>query len=76
MEITQIRIPKGLLEETQVLIDKGYYTNKSDLIRDAIRKLVLEYHIGSVHDKKNSVAQIKKVRKVLSKQVTSFKDLQ
>ena len=75
MEITQIRIPKGLLEETQKLIDKGLYTNKSDVIRDALRKLILEQHIGSIPNTKDSVKQVRSARNKLPK-ITSAKDLQ
>lgn len=76
MDVTQVRIPNKLLEESQKLIDKGFYTNKSDVIRDALRKLILEYHIGSIPKQADSVKQIKLARKQLSEKVRSFEDLQ
>lgn len=48
MEITQVRLPKGLVKEMNNLVRTGAYSSKSDFIRDAIRKSVLEMQIGSI----------------------------
>src|SRR3989338_3413721 len=50
MKVLQVRLPKGLEKEVDKLIKKGYYTNRSDLIRNAIRKLVLEVHKGKIQE--------------------------
>lgn len=68
MAVTQVRLPEGLITEIDKLIDKGFYTNKSDVIRDAIRKLVLEKQIGSIPDAGDSVKEIREIRKKLSKE--------
>lgn len=34
----QVRIPKKLVEMIDVHIDKGMHSNRSELIRDAIRR--------------------------------------
>jgi len=36
------------IKEVDKLVDKGGYTNKSDVIRDAIRKLVLEKQVSKL----------------------------
>ena len=41
MAVTQVRLPEGLIKEVDKLVDKGIYINKSDVVRDALRKLVL-----------------------------------
>lgn len=67
MTVAQVRLPEGLMHEVDVLIDKGLYANKSDVMRDAIRKLVLEKQIGSIPNTGDSIKQIRKLRKKLSK---------
>ncbi len=68
MAVTQVRLPGGLIIEIDKLVDKGFYTNKSDVIRDAIRKLVLEKQIGSIPDTGDSVKEVREIRKKLSKE--------
>jgi len=68
MAVTQVRLPEGLITEIDKLVNKGLYTNKSDVIRDAIRKLVLEKQIGSIPDTGDSVKEIREIRKKLSKE--------
>ena len=48
MEITQVRLPKGLIKEIDSVVHKGVYSSKSDFIREAIRKSILELQIGSI----------------------------
>ena len=74
MEIAQFRIPKGLMEQVDALVKKGLYSNKSDVIRDALRRLVIENQIGTVPNEGNSVKQVRKAKKELSKEIKSFKD--
>lgn len=68
MSVIQARLPKGLVDEVNVLVDKGIYTNKSDVMRDAIRKLILEKQIGSIPNTGDSVKEIRELRKKLSKE--------
>ena len=74
MEIAQFRIPKGLMDEVNALVQKGLYSNKSDVIRDALRRLVIENHIGTIPNDGNSVKQVRKARNELSKEIKSLKD--
>jgi Arc/MetJ-type ribon-helix-helix transcriptional regulator len=50
------------------LVNKGVYSNRSDVIRDAVRRFVWEKEVGTIPNKGDSVEQIKKIRAVLSKQ--------
>ena len=75
MTVAQVRLPEGLMQELDELVNKGFYTNKSDVIRDAIRKLILENQIGSVPNTGDSVKEIREIRKRLSKNFT-LKDLE
>ena len=76
MSVTQVRLPDGLIEEVDKLVDKGLYTNKSDAIRDAVRRLVLDKQIGSIPNTEDSVKEIREIRKKLSKDIQSFKDIE
>ena len=67
MELMQVRLPEGLIEEVDKFVEKGYYANKSDVIRDAIRRLVLAKQIGSVPNTEDSVEEVRKIRKQLSR---------
>ena len=67
MGLIQVRLPEGLITEIDALVDKGYYPNKSDVIRDAIRRLILDKHIGSIPDSGDSVQEVRTLRKNLSK---------
>ena len=75
MEVIQARLPKGLIDELNRIVNKGIYTNKSDLIRDAIRRLILEKQIGSVSNKSNSVKQVRSIRNKLSKEKFNLKEI-
>ena len=70
MAVAQVRLPESLMEEVEKLVTKGFYTSKSDVIRDALRKLILEKQIGSVPNTGDSVKEIREIRKRLSKGFT------
>ncbi|MDD5086606.1 MAG: ribbon-helix-helix domain-containing protein [Candidatus Nanoarchaeia archaeon] len=68
MTVTQVRLPKGLVKEMNKLVSKGFYTNKSDVVRDAIRRLIIESQIGSIKNTGDSVKEVREIRKKLSKE--------
>jgi len=68
MQVAQVRLPEGIVHEVDRLVEKGLYTNKSDVIRDALRKLILEKQIGSIPDTGDSVKEIRAIREKLSKE--------
>ncbi|MFH0797948.1 MAG: ribbon-helix-helix domain-containing protein [Candidatus Woesearchaeota archaeon] len=75
MVVAQVRVPEGLLDEIDVLVDKGFYSNRSDVIRDAVRRLIIERQIGSIPDKGDSVNEVREIRKKLSKEKIDLKKL-
>lgn len=68
VEVAQVRLPEGIVQEVDRLVERGLYTNKSDVIRDALRKLILEKQIGSVPNTGDSVKEIRTIREKLSKE--------
>jgi len=42
MSVTAVRFVRKDLEEMEWLVRKGYYSNKSDLIKTAVRNLIRE----------------------------------
>ena len=68
MEVTQVRLPEGLIKEVDKLVHRGIYINKSDVVRDALRRLILEQQVGSIKNTGDSVKEIREIRKKLSKQ--------
>lgn len=68
MAVTQVRLPQGIIEEVDRLVERGLYTNKSDVVRDALRKLILEKQVGSIPNTGDSVKEIRTIRKKLSKE--------
>ncbi len=48
METLQIRLTKRLVEELDKLVKEGFYSNKSEAVRDAVRRLVLEHELGEL----------------------------
>jgi Arc/MetJ-type ribon-helix-helix transcriptional regulator len=68
MSVTQVRLPEGLEKELDVLVKRGLYSNKSDAVRDAVRRLILDKQIGSIPNTGDSVKEIREIRKKLSKE--------
>jgi len=67
--VAQVRLPTGLLKEVDKLVDKGMYTNRSEFMRESIRKsLGISSLIGIIPNKGDSVKQIRAIRKKLSKE--------
>ena len=75
MDTIQIRLSKGLVEQVDSLVDTGIYANRSDVIRDAVRKLVLTNIVGILQNNKDSVQEVKDIRKKLSKEKFNLKEI-
>lgn len=75
MSATQVRLPEGLIEEVDNLVARGMYASKSDVIRDAVRRLILEKQVGTIQDTKNSVKEVREIRKKLSKEKFSLSEI-
>ena len=68
MDTLQIRMNKELIKRVDTFVKLGVYSNRSDVIRDAVRRFVWEKEVGSVVNKGNAVEQVRAVRKQLSKE--------
>ena len=75
MELIQVRLPEKLIKEVNRFVKKGHYSTKSDVIRDAIRKLTLEKMIGILPNTGDSVKEVREIRKKLSKEKFDLKKL-
>lgn len=74
MEVTQVRLPEGLVKEMDKLVKIGFYTNKSDVLRDAVRRLISDKLSGIIPNTGDSVKEIRLLRNKLSAKVKSYKD--
>jgi Arc/MetJ-type ribon-helix-helix transcriptional regulator len=68
MDTLQIRMNNGLLKRVDSLVKTGVYSNRSDVIRDAVRRFVWEKEVGSISNKGNSVEKIREIRNKLSEE--------
>ena len=75
MDTFQIRMNSVLVKRIDSLVKTGIYTNRADVIRDAVRRFVWEKEIGSISNKGNAVKQIRKIRKQLSEQKFNLDEL-
>jgi len=76
MDTLQIRMNKPLLKMVDTVVKSGVYANRSDVIRDAVRRFVWEKEVGSINnDGRNSVEEVRKIREKLSKEKFDLKEL-
>ena len=75
MDTMQIRMGQGLIQRVDILVKTGIYSNRSDVIRDAVRKLVLNELVGIIPNKKDSIKQIRNIRKKLSKEKFNLEEI-
>ncbi|MEK6899096.1 MAG: ribbon-helix-helix domain-containing protein [Nanoarchaeota archaeon] len=68
MDTIQIRMSPKLLKIIDAMVRTGIYSNRADVIRDAVRRFVWEKEVGSVKNKGNSVEILSNVRAKLSKE--------
>jgi len=69
MDTLQIRMNQALLKRIDTLVKSGIYSNRADVIRDAVRRFVWEKETGSINHKGNSVEAVRKAREKLSKEM-------
>jgi Arc/MetJ-type ribon-helix-helix transcriptional regulator len=68
MDTLQIRMNPKLVKLIDSLVKSGVYSNRADVIRDAVRRFVWEKEAGSILKKGNSAEQVRKAREKLSKE--------
>ncbi|MBS3085075.1 ribbon-helix-helix protein, CopG family [Candidatus Pacearchaeota archaeon] len=66
---------KKLVKLIDSLVKSGVYSNRADVIRDAVRRFVWEKEIGSVNFKGNSVEEVRKAREKLSKEKINLDEI-
>ncbi len=66
METMQIRMNESLVKELDKVVKSGFYANRADAIRDAVRRFIWAREIGSIKNPGNSVKELKKLRQKLS----------
>ena len=75
MDTVQVRLSHGLIESMDDLVDTGIYSSRSDVVRDAVRRLVLDKLVGIIPNTGDSVKEMREIKKKLSKEIKSFKDI-
>ena len=68
MDTVQIRLNPKLIKLIDLFVKQGVYANRSDVIRDAVRRFVWEKEVGTISKKGNSVEEVRALRKKLSKE--------
>jgi len=68
MDTVQVRLSHGLVDKIDDLVGTGIYANRSDVIRDAVRRLVLDKMVGIIPNTGDSVKEIRQIRTKLSKE--------
>jgi Arc/MetJ-type ribon-helix-helix transcriptional regulator len=76
MSVIQARLPQGLVNEIDTLVKNGLYNNRSDVVRDAVRRLAIKRMIGIIPNTRDSVKEIREIRKKLSKEIKNFSDIE
>lgn len=76
MDTVQVRLSHGLVESMDSLVNTGIYSSRSDVIRDAVRRLVLNNLVGIIPNTGDSVKEMREIKKKLSKEIKSFKDIE
>jgi len=67
METIQIRLTSKLVEKLGDLVKQGYYPNKSEAVRDAVRRLILEHELGELGEEMEQAEVKKKVAEKVNK---------
>jgi len=81
MDTIQIRLPKGLVKKAEEVVTEGTYSNRSEVVRDALRSFLIRRmlmkQVGSLKGiiKGDSVELVRKVRKELSSKITNLEEL-
>ena len=75
MEVAQARLPDGLMKKVDSLVERGEYSNRSDVIRDAVRRFVWEKEVGTISKKGPSAELVRKAREKLSKEKIDLEDI-
>ena len=78
MKVVQVRLSDRDIKEINRFVRKGFYSSKSDFLRDSIRKnlellSIKEFVENASHKKKKS--EFDEIRMFLSEKIRQFKEL-
>gem|GEM_PF-1580086 len=76
METLQIRLPKAQIDILDSMVSRGLYASRSDAVRGAVRDTVQKQlwaaQVGTTLSRRDSVAEVRKLRQQLSSEELSF----
>jgi len=75
MSMIQVRLPEGLIHGLESYVGNGEYASKSDVVRDAIRRFLLQRQVGSIPNTGDSVKEVRAIRKKLSRMDVNIAEL-
>ncbi|MBW2995297.1 ribbon-helix-helix domain-containing protein [Candidatus Woesearchaeota archaeon] len=83
MEIVSFKVQGSILKRIDGLLRPLHFNNRTEFIREAIREKINKiekdfWHkqVGTIPNTGNSVKEIRRIRKILSKQIKSAEDLE
>lgn len=75
MDTVQVRLSHGIVERVDNLVETGIYANRSDVIRDAVRRLILDKLVGIIPDSGDSVKEVREIRKKISQEKFNLEEI-
>mgnify|MGYP005839237025 CR=1 FL=1 len=75
METLQIRLTPELVESVDSMVERGAYPNRSDAIRDAVRRMFWNKEVGHINMKGDGVKIARKARAELSEEKINLKEI-
>ena len=75
MDTIQVRLSHGIVKRIDDLVETGVYSSRSDVLRDAVRRLVLDKLVGILQRKEDSVKEVKALRRKLSKEKIDLEEI-
>ena len=75
MDTMQIRLSKGVMERINNFVRSGMYSNKSEVIRDAVRHFVWKNEVGTIKFKGNAEKTVREARSKLSKEKVNLVEI-
>ena len=75
METLQIRLGKALIERIDQLVGTGFYSSRSDAVREAVRHFFWHHELGTIIPKGEAVEAVRNARDKLSKQKIDLEEI-
>ncbi len=75
MDTIQVRLSHGIVKRIDELVETGVYSSRSDVLRDAVRRLFLDKLVGILQSERDSVKEVREIRKKLSKENVDLEEI-